>query len=351
MAAGPQAIGDIVVPEIFAGYVLTETERKSRIIQSGLATVDPTLQTFLAGGGLTGKMPKWRDIDHTAPERVSTDAEHFSLQTTAQVAGTAVVPAIVRDPVPQKPEAYQEVYIRLNRNQSWEAQDILTQLAGSDPLAALAGRIGSYWAYRLQNTLIAVVRGVIADNVANDSGDMVNDITAGSGDAAKFSAEASIDAIATMGDSLDETQIVFVHSVTYARMLKEDLITFIKASDPSNAQIPTYLGRQVIVDDAMPVASGNYDTWFFGAGAISLGLANGRIGFEAQRLPGAGNGGGEEVIYSRQQWVLHPRGFSYTGATTAEGGPPLATLATAAAWDRVALERKMAKVAVLKHKN
>ena len=261
-----------------------------------------------------------------------------------------------RDPVPQKPVAQKEIFIRLTRNQSWEGQDILADLAGDDPLRALVGRVGTYWAHRLQAAFVSSMRGVIADNVANDSNDYVNTVgrTSGTVTAAnKFSAGAIIDTSLTMGDSLEDTSIIMVHSVTYGAMLKADLIAFVKASDPSNAMIPTYLGRQVIVDDGMPTSGTGavriFDTWLLGPGVIQLGLGNPKVPFEVDRLPGAGNGGGEEVMYSRQQWVLHPRGHAYTGATTAEGGPSNATLQAAASWDRIFGERKQIQIAVLKH--
>ena len=358
MAAGPQSLSDIVVPDVFAQYVLIETAVKSRLIQSGAAQTNPVLTSFLSGGGLTGNLPSWRDVDTGVTERTATDAEHFSLTSRGATAANAIGPAINRDPVPQKPVAQKEIFIRLTRNQSWEGQDILADLAGDDPLRALVGRVGTYWAHRLQAAFVSSMRGVIADNVANDSNDYVNTVgrTSGTVTAAnKFSAGAIIDTSLTMGDSLEDTSIIMVHSVTYGAMLKADLIAFVKASDPSNAMIPTYLGRQVIVDDGMPTSGTGavriFDTWLLGPGVIQLGLGNPKVPFEVDRLPGAGNGGGEEVMYSRQQWVLHPRGHAYTGATTAEGGPSNATLQAAASWDRIFGERKQIQIAVLKHNN
>ena len=52
MAAGPLTqVSDIVVPEIFTGYIQQLTEEKSRLIQSGAVARSPIIDQFLAGGG------------------------------------------------------------------------------------------------------------------------------------------------------------------------------------------------------------------------------------------------------------------------------------------------------------
>ena len=94
MAAGPQSLSDIVVPDVFAQYVLIETAVKSRLIQSGAAQTNPVLTSFLSGGGLTGNLPSWRDVDTGVTERTATDAEHFSLTSRGATAANAIGPAI-----------------------------------------------------------------------------------------------------------------------------------------------------------------------------------------------------------------------------------------------------------------
>lgn len=345
MAAGPiTQISDVVVPEIFTPYAQQITETKSRLIASGAMVVDSQLNTFLAGGGLTFNVPSWKDLDDDA-ERVSTDS--VPAEYTAGVA----------DPDPMKIESATEVAVRLSRNQSWSTADLAATLAGSDPMDAIASRVGAYWTRRLQAAFIATMTGVFADNDAAPAGtehvqgDLTNDVSGGaySAGVTDFSAEAFLDAGLTMGDSQDGLGLVMVHSVVYNRMQKNNLIDFIPDAD-GRVTIPTFLGKQVIVDDSMPNAGGVYQSWIFGPGAIRFGRGTPEVPTEVHRLPGAGNGGGAETLYNRVEWMLHPVGHAYVG-TPPNGGPSNAStsnnLANAGSWQRIWSERKQIKIARL----
>ena len=347
MAAGPTTqISDVVVPENFTTYIQQLTEEKSRIIQSGVAAQQPLLNDFLAGAGLTINVPSFQDLDND-PERISNDTSHFSLESpTVSGSGT-----IVLDPVPNKIETSQEVAVRLSRNNSWSSMDLTAALAGTDPLDAIMTRVGNYWLRRLQLAFIATWNGVIKDNVANDSSDYVNDVSSNAfvDGVTNFSAEAFLDTTLTMGDSMDDLTAVFVHSVVYNRMQKNNLIDFIPDAR-GEVMIPTFLGREVITDDGMPRNGNVYDTWLFGAGATQMGVGSPKVGTEVERKAGAGNGGGQEVLYNRVEWCIHPTGHRYTG-TSPNGGPSNAASANnlndAGSWNRVYPERKQIKFARL----
>ena len=222
--------------------------------------------------------------------------------------------------------------------------DLTTALAGKDPMETVASRVAFYWTRRLQAAFVATMNGVIADNVANDSGDYENDISGASfvDGVTNFSAEAFIDTAVTMGDSMEALTAVIVHSVVYARMQKNNLIDFIPDST-GMIQIPTFLGREVIVDDGMPVTGSVYDSWLFGTGAVQLGVSDPKVPTEVERKAGAGNGGGQEILYNRAEWTIHPTGHAYSG-TSPNGGPSNAAttnnLGAAGSWNRVYPERK-----------
>jgi len=335
MAAGPiTLVSDVVVPEIFSSYIQQLTEEKSRLVQSGALARSPFMDNLLAGGGLTFNVPSFRDLDNDA-DRVSTDT---SVDDFA--GGTA-------RPVPQKIETDTEVAVRLNRNQSWSSGDLAAALAGDDPMGAIAGRVAAYWTRRLQLIFTSTMIGVVADNTANDAGDYTNDISGGGyvPGVTDFSAEAFIDATLTMGDSMEDTGMLMVHSVVFARMKKNNLIDFIPDAR-GEVQIATFQGREVIVDDGMPVTGSVYDSWLFGAGAVQLGVGSPKVATEIEREAGGGNGGGQEILYSRQEWAMHPEGHAYGGATP-NGGPANTVIDDAASWNRVYAERKMIKFARL----
>ena len=339
MAAGPiTQIVDVVVPEIFTPYIQQLTEEKARIVQSGVLARDAFMDTLLAGGGLTFNVPSWRDLDNET-DRVSTDT------AVDDFAGGTIRPS------PLKTQTDQEIAVRLSRNNSWSAANLAAALAGSDPMDSIGSRVAFYWTRRLQAAFVATMNGVILDNVANDSGDYENDISGGGfvDGVTNFSAEAFLDAAVTMGDSMEGLVAVMVHSVVFNRMQKNNLIDFIPDAR-GEVQIPTFLGREVIIDDGMPNTSNVYDTWLFGMGALRLGVGSAKVPTEVEREAGGGNGGGQEILYSRQEWSIHPTGHAYTG-TSPDGGPGNGTganeLQNAGSWNRVYPERKMIKFARL----
>lgn len=330
-------ISDIIVPESFTRYVQRLTEQKSRLIQSGAAQIAPNLSAKLAGGGLTYNEPFFNDLADDADNIASDDPTDTS--------------------TPNKITTGNEIQVRLSRNQSWKTMDLASALAGDDPNEAIAQRVANYWVRRSQAAFIATIQGVFADNAAAPAGsehvqdDMTNDISDTFDDGVtNFGSAAFLNTTLTMGDSMEDLTLVMVHSVVYNRMQRLNLIDFIPDAR-GETMIPTYLGRQVIVDDQMPSNDGVYETWLFGAGAVQLGVGAPDVPTEVDRDPDQGNGSGAETLYSRVEWIIHPVGHAFVAGTIANGGPSNAAtannLANAASWQRVFPERKQIKIARL----
>lgn len=349
MATGVTKLVDVVVPEVFTPYVQQLTEQKSRLVQSGVLARDPAIDAMLAGGGLTFNTPSFKDLDN--------DEENVSSDDDADNAA------------PKKIGTGTEISVRLSRNNSWSSMDLAAALAGADPMSAIANRVAAYWTRRLQAAFVATIQGVFADNAAAPTGTehVQNDLTVNiSGGAyvagvTDFSAEAFLDAAVTMGDSMEDLTMVMVHSIVYNRMQKNNLIDFIPDSE-GRAVIPTFLGRQVIVDDSLPnpagsaangsqTAAGIFHTWLFGAAATRLGVGTPKVPTEVDRKPAAGKGGGQDVLHNRVEWTIHPVGHAFAVAAPASGGPSNAAtagnLAHADSWRRVYAERKQIKIARL----
>ncbi|MBL3677447.1 MAG: hypothetical protein JKP98_12490 [Rhodobacteraceae bacterium] len=342
MATGPLTqITDLVVPEIFTPYVQQLTEEKSRLIQSGATTVNPILSNFLSGGGLTVDVPSFKDLDNEE-ENIPTDDPADSIIASYQ--GGTPTDANRKDSVPKKTGTSTEIAVRISRNQSWSAADLAADLAGADPMGSIASRVAKYWALRFQAIFVATTNGIIKANVAANGGDFQNDVSgaAFADGVTNFSAEAFIDAAATMGDSSDDLSLMMTHSVVMARMKKNNLIDYIPDSE-GRVMIPTFLGHEVIVDDGMPATGGVFDTWIFGAGAFQIALGLPKVPTETYRYPQAGNGGGQEVLFTRREFCVHPVGHAFVG-TTSKGGPSNGTganqLNNANSWSRVYPERK-----------
>ncbi|MDV6347477.1 hypothetical protein R2083_08110 [Nitrosomonas sp. Is35] len=330
-------LADLVIPVQYLPYIQQETEVKSRLVQSGVLVPDTALDQALAGGGKTFESPSFRDLPDDA-DNISTDNDG----TTATAS---------------KITTSEEVQVRLSRNAVWSSMDLSADISGADPLQSVITRASAYRARRLQDAFIATIKGVFADNAAAPSAtehvqnDMTVDISGSSyiDGVTNFSAEAVIDAKLTMGDSMQDLGLICVHSVIYGRMQKNNLIDMIPDSEGAY-NIPTFNGMIVIVDDSMPVSTGVYNTWLFGRGAVRLGQGNARVPMETYRLPLAGNGGGQESLIHRWEWIIHPVGCKYAG-TAPTGGPSNAAtsndLAAAGSWQRVFPERKQIKIARL----
>lgn len=349
MASGVTRISDVVVPEVFTPYAQLMTQEKSRLIQSGAVVVDAELSNLLNGGGLTFNQPFFKDLDN--------DEENVSNDDPSDTSS------------PNKIGTGSEVQVRLSRNNSWSSMDLTAALAGADPMAAIASRVADYWVRRLQLVFVSTMNGILADNAAAPSGtdthtqnDMIHDISGASYSAGvtDFSAEAFVDAAVTMGDGMDDLTMCMMHSLVYARALKNNLIDFMPDSDNFAAVpnttgprkgIPLFLGREVVVDDGMPSSGGVFDTWLFGAGAFQFGAGSPAVPTETDRKPETGNGGGQDILFNRVEWTMHPVGHAYIGGTTAKGGPSNAAtsgnLGNAASWSRVFNERKQIRIARL----
>lgn len=345
---------DSIVPTQFDAYLRLLTEQKSLLVRSGVLVTDDRVDNLLAGGGYTFHMPAWNpladDTDNVGNDTIA------DIQAISASGGSPTLPGAFGDAIPKKITALDEVGVALHRNQVWSAADIVATIAGSDPIGAILADMASYWAIRQQHAFVDTWRGVSADNGVNYGGDYAFDVAGANGTAynagvTDFSADRLISAEATMGDSMGTTTIVMVHSTVYTRMLQQNLIDTIPDARGEVA-FQTFLGRRLIVDDAVPsgtnavladgtaAEAGVFETWLFKAGAARMGTSMEKVPFAFSREELAGNGAGQENVSSRKLWAIHPRGHAYTGASS-QGGPTNATLALAATWNRVYPQRKM----------
>lgn len=335
---------DLLVPEVWTPYAQFYTTELSALVQSGALVRDAQLDALLAGAGLTYNQPSFDDLENS-DENVSTD-------DPAQMS------------TPDGIQTLKEIQVRLSRNKSWSSMDLNTALIGPDPLDAIARLVGGYRARRLQKAFLATLAGVFADNDAAPSGadphtqgDLTFSLASLNGGTYQegltdFGTSAFMDAIQTMGDAQEALSLTVMHSVVYNRAKKNNLIDFIPDSaNPYAVQIPTFNGRRVVVDDGAPNAGGLYDTLIFGAGAVRLGQGNPKVPTEVERKAASGNGGGQETLYNRWEWIIHPVGHAYKG-TAPDGGPSNSAtannLAHADSWTRAFPERKAIRIARLR---
>jgi hypothetical protein len=320
MPSTTTSLTDVIVPEVFQKYVTRMTAEKARIFQAGLAKADGALSSFLAGGGQTVNLPMWTDL--SGDPNISSD-DNSVVATPAKLGATS------------------DVAVRHNRNKGWTSADLTSQLAGDDPMNMVAQRVATYWANSFDKLMVSSLRGIIADNIANDSGDMVRDATGST-----ISADLIIDAASTMGDADDRLAAIVMHSKTYARLAKLNLIDFIPDSD-GKVRFPSYLGYTVIRDDDCYTNGTIVHTYLLARDAMAWAEGTPKVPVEVDRHPAQANGGGVEELWSRREFGLHPYGFKFLTAGMAGISPTNAELALATCWDRVATERKQVGIAAL----
>lgn len=336
VTAAAVTLDDIYDPSIFDPAMQEEAIELNRFISSGIMQIDPRINAMASGPGHVGDLPFYNGLDNDAePDYVDDDPTNLSTPEAVNVA--------------------KQVYATAHQHKSWSTMDLARELALEDPLGAIVGRTGKFWATNSERRVISTVTGVIADNIANDAGDMVNVIHTETGTAATavnlISAEAVIDAAATMGDHATNLSAMAMHSVVYTNLQKQNLIDFIPNAR-GEVNIPTYLGYVIVVDDSLLPRAGVtdglvYTTILFAMGAIAYGAGAPLVPSETDRIPGAGNGGGQDVIHTRVTEIVHPYGFAWADSAAAAITATRAELAVATGWNRVFEFRKNVGLAAL----
>lgn len=333
-------IENVLVPRIFLPYMQERTAQLSAFRSSGVIAGDAAIDKLASGGGKTFDLPFWQDI--AGPAQVESQ--------------------ILSDSVPLETKriaALEQIAIAHNRGEGFAANSLVNYMTAEDPMRAIGDLLAGYWAIDEQTMLIKTADGVFADNVANDSADLVNNVAVEVvGDqtaATKFTAEAAIDAEAKLGDAGKKLGAMAVHSKVYYDIKKQGLIDFIPAED-GKSQIAFYQGKRLIVDDSLVRAGTTsgfvYKTFIFAGGAFQLGeapLSTTPIagGFGSEALEYARDAAaGLNKLYTRRRFILHPHGFKFTSSSLAAQSPTNAELATAANWDRV-FEKKNVRIVEL----
>ena len=325
-------LADIIDVTVFQDLPAVNSPEKTAFYQSGVVTRNPLLDAIASSAGKIAELPFWNDLDATVAPNLSTD-------DPTDVAA------------PQKITQGEQIGRKAFLNQGWSKSDLASELAlGPEAMDHIRARVDMYWQRQWQRRLIASCNGVLADNVANDSSDMVHDVAVDSATASSVFTRSNFTSAAfTAGDAYDSLAAIAVHSIVYKRMVDNDDVDFIPDSQ-GNMTIPTFLGKRVIIDDSLPVDpnganDAKYTSILFGGGAFGYGDGMPDMPVEVEREAAQGEGGGIETLWSRKTWLLHPFGFQATG-TPAGNSFTLAELALATSWDRV-VERKNVPIAFL----
>lgn len=328
---------DVIVPELFNPYVIQKTMEKSAFVQSGIVVNDAKFDQLASQAAPTANMPFFEDLTGESKQIIEgEDGQEDKIKSNKDVA------AIIR------------------RYNIWSATDLSAALAGTDPMEAIASLVAGFWARDMQKELVALLNGIFGTIPAQgDSGTAetrlasnILDISTSSGNAAKWSGAAFIDAEQLLGDNKTSLTAVCMHSATEAALKKQNLIETVQPS--SDVAFGLYQGKRVIVDDGCPVsgsgASQVFSTYLFGQGAVALGNGSpaGFVPTETDRAKRKGSG--VDYLINRKTMILHPRGVAWTNANVAKTeGPSRIEMSDPVNWKPV-YESKQIRVVEFKHK-
>lgn len=321
-------LADAIIPEIYLGYEAVNSPEKTAFFTGGIVTRNAMLDGLANGASDTFNIPFWNDLDASVAPNLSDDTTNSA--------------------TPLKITSGKQIGRKAFLNQWYAAADLVGELAGSEPMQQIRNRFGKYWERQWQKRLIATTNGLLADNVAANSGDMLISVAAESIAAqsalTKFNRDAFTEAAYTMGDAADMLSAIGVHSHVMAQMVKNNDIVYIPDSE-GRLTIPTYMGLRVIVDDSLTVTAGatdgfKYTSVLFGQGAFGYGEGTPTNPVEVEREGRQGNGAGVEYLGERKTWLLHPAGYADTGIPAGQSYN-LTELAAATTWSRIVARKNV----------
>lgn len=313
-------ISDIIKPEpLFLDSMVERTTELSRLFQSGMVQRDPEFDSLASGKGTIFDMPFWDDL--------STGSEILSDSSSL---------------TPAKMTQSKDRAVRHFRGRAWQSNDLAGIIAADNPQERARDLLASFWARDMQkNVVIPSLTGIFATALSSTH---VNDVAIEDGDNAQESnligSDVVIDTANLLGDHWDRVSAIAMHSKPFSRLQKLGLIEFEQLQEQS-IEIPRFLGRQVIVDDGVPTASGGtsgtkYTTYMFGEnsvgfgdGSANLGQNSGGMALETDRDSLAGN----DILISRRQFLMHPRGVQFSG-TPSGVSPDKSELETGGNWTK-----------------
>ena len=314
-------ITDLIVPELFAPYVINQTKELSALLNSGIAQSNLLLDSLIEKGGKTVNMPFMKPL--TGSDEVLSDSDPL---------------------VPEKISADKDVAPVLIRGKAWSSNELAGSLAGSDPMSAAGEQIAKWWNVQEQKILIAILNGIFAEALKDSH---CKDISGETGNKAVISANALLDTKQLLGDAASDLKAIAMNSAVFTALQKQNLIEYIPNSE-GVVDFPSYLGYKVIVDDGiLPDADGVYSTYLFADGVFGRGdgVPDSLTPVELDRDALAS----DDILVSRRALCLHPLGVSWTNPVIDSATPKNSDLANGDNWVKVADDKSIG-IAMLRHK-
>lgn len=322
---------DILQRELWTTEDINEAPELLNLYNSGILTRDKRIANMVnsSDGGVKMEIPFIQISDYIEPN-ISDDSTTLA--------------------TPNKWQKLRQMAFLGNYNQVWGAYDIARELdSGTDPFLAIRDYIGTYWAYDIKHRMSAYATGILANNEADDGGDLLNDQSGNN-----FDYGMVVDTHLLKGDrGVGGLDFMIMHSKAFGAIKKEDAgRTRAVLSEDGKLMYHLYDESSVIiVDDIMPFDGTNVTVMFANKGSFVFEESNKVINpLMLERNELIGDGGGHEVVISRKRYLLSVNGFSYTGAVQAKStGATIAELQDPTNHDRI-IDVKQSPICFLKFK-
>ena len=318
---------DIIIPEIFTGYVEEQTTNQDKFLQSGVVAPLAALNASEDGGDFVN-IPNIK-------ANLSGDFEVMSDSTSL---------------TPGKITADKQIGVVLHRARAFETRDLATLAAGTDLQAAIGNKLGAYIAHQKQKDLISCLQGAFGSLNANTSSSALFNLCldSESGDSpAVLSSRTVSRARALLGDQGDKLSVIAMHSNTYYDLEERNALRYIDTSDVrgttttqsggdmtntfGNPVVAEYMGMRVVVSDDIPTtgsgASTEYGVFMFTPGAVGTGEQS-ALRTETDRDILAKS----SAVSFDLHYLYHPIGIKWAVTTT---NPNRTQLETASNWSLV----------------
>lgn len=287
-----------IVPERMYDYLVEQNMTGLATFQSGVVQPSEEINSLLAGGGTTFKVPFFPDLS----------GDSSVLDDVSGLGADALTPQ-------------QQIGSIQFRGKGFKASDLAAAASGSDPVGAIQSGLLRYWDKQFNAMMVASAKGILASSgcpVLNDQS------------ASGISDSFIVDTLALVGETQNDFVAVAMHPAIYASLRKSDLIDTIQPSQGEPFQ--TYMGLRVILDNTLAAAGSVYTTIFFKRGSFVFGEnPAGITPIEVDRDAAKGI----DFIYSRRRFILHPQGWSWTG-TPSGVSPTNVELAVGTNWTGIA---------------
>lgn len=298
MAILGTTIADLVPSEKgLAATVNLYLATANQIVTSGLAVTSPVVDTAASGGPRKVSIPFIKPLDTSNVPNISSDDITADGNTGKQIADEFTV-------------------LRNDLNMGWGYSDLVQMITGYDANGGIAGALAAYWAAQYQVMATNAITACLSKNAG---------FTYTSASAEDTYKSLVMGSSTNTGDKADLFDIAFVSPSRYAQMRVDNKNSFVPASQ-TQSKFDEYAGFKLIKTSAF----GANVSVVARSGSLAFGTGTpaGMVPIEVERLANKGTGGGANILHSRQSVIVHPQGFSYTGAVA----PTIAALATAGNW-------------------